>query len=674
MERQFFRISKIGRKENKKRIILIIFALIGCLIIGLFFYISQERVNKIKDQEVLKKYLRDGAFIYGADESAPPLRFIDDDGVYKGVVIDYMNQLSLELGVEIKTVPYQWEEAQDALKNGQTDFADMFINSQRAQYFVFTEPIYNLRTVLAVRVGEEYSLSDVRNMIIATQKGDYAVGYLKENYPEATLVYVEDVAEGLSLLTEKKVDAVIGDEPVVYYYIGKQKGNSQFEMINTALYEKPVVLAIPKAKAEIVPIVNKGIRQINQKGLLEKIQQKWFGISTPLLKNTKNILWLKFLIICILIAGIWLLLILNNNQKLKKLVKERTHELESSRNELQIIFDGIPEFIVVLSGEKRIINANQGLLHYLGLGSEGTNTKTCEQIICGFCHSCCNCIVDECIRLNKEVKREVACNGEIYEMVAYPLEAAEGTLVMLRNVTLDVIKRKQLLQSGKMLAVGQLAAGMAHEIRNPLGVIRTQSYLLQKNRELPVNALKSLGFIDESVQRAGKIIDNVMNFWRESDERVEKINLYENIQNILELQSEYIKKKKIDVSVNCCRDIYIYSNGETLKHILINLTSNAIDAIQEEGWLNIKGYTDKKQIVIECQDSGIGIDEKDLDNIFNPFFTTKEPGKGTGLGLFIVYSEVEKLSGSIEVKSMEGKGTTFIIKVPAGERNGHGRE
>jgi len=329
---------------------------------------------------------------------------------------------------------------------------------------------------------------------------------------------------------------------------------------------------------------------------------------------------------------------------------------------------------VVLSGEKRIINANQGLLHYLGLGSEGINTKTCKRIICRFCHSCCNCIVDECIRLNKEVKREVACNGEIYEMVAYPLEAAEGTLVMLRNVTLDVIKRKQLLQSGKMLAVGQLAAGMAHEIRNPLGVIRTQSYLLQKNRELPVNALKSLGFIDESVQREGKIIDNVMNFWRESDERVEKINLYENIQNILELQSEYIKKKKIDVSVNCCRDIYIYSNGETMKHILINLTSNAIDAIQEEGWLNIKGYTDKKEIVIECQDSGIGIDEKDLDNIFNPFFTTKEPGKGTGLGLFIVYSEVEKLSGSIEVKSMEGKGTTFIIKVPAGERNGHGRE
>ena len=204
MERQFFRISKIERKENKKRIILIIFALIGCLIIGLFFYISQERVNKIKEQEVLKKYLRDGAFIYGADESAPPLRFIDDDGVYKGVVIDYMNQLSLELGVEIKTVPYQWEEAQDALKNGQTDFADMFINSQRAQYFVFTEPIYNLRTVLAVRVGEEYSLSDIRHMIIATQRGDYAIGYLKENYPEATLVYVEDVAEGLSLLTEKK--------------------------------------------------------------------------------------------------------------------------------------------------------------------------------------------------------------------------------------------------------------------------------------------------------------------------------------------------------------------------------------------------------------------------------------------------------------------------------------
>lgn len=655
-------------KKQTKKVILITLSLVTVLIAGLFFYVSQERINKEKDQAVLKKYLREGVLIYGADKSAPPLRFIDEDGTYKGVVVDYMNQLSLELGVEIKAVPYQWEGAQEALKNGETDFADMFINSERAKYFAFTEPIYNLRTVLAVRVGEEYTLADVENMVIATQKGDYANGYLAKNYPGAKLVLVEDVAEGLKLLTDKKVDAVIGDEPVVYYYIDKQKESSQFQMINTALYEKPVVLAIPKSKAEIVPIVNEAIKQINQKGLLEKIQQKWFGISTPLLKTTGNILWLKILTACIVVAVIWLLLMLHNNKNLKKLVKERTHELESSRNELQIIFDGIPEFIVVLSEEKKVTNANQGLLNYLGLKSENITAKSCEHIIHGFCESCENCIVNQCIEMNKEVKREVSYNGEIYEMIAYPLKAAEGTLVMFRNVTFDVIKRKQLLQSGKMMAVGQLAAGMAHEIRNPLGVIRTHSFLLRKNKELPVNALKSLQFIDDSVWRAGKIIDNVMNFWRESDDSVEPINLYDNIQNIIELQNEYINKKKIQVTVDCDKDIHIYSNGETLKHILINLTSNAVDAMQNAGTLDIKGYVRQKEVVIECHDSGTGIEEKDLEDIFNPFFTTKDPGKGTGLGLFIVYSEVEKLSGTIEVKSSLGKGTTFIIKIPVGRK------
>lgn len=505
-------ISKNGRvtieKKKTKKVILIALSLVSILIAALFFYVSQERINKEKDQAILKKYLREGVLIYGADKSAPPLRFIDEDGTYKGVVVDYMNQLSLELGVEIKAIPYQWEGAQEALKNGETDFADMFINSERAKYFAFTEPIYNLRTVLAVRVGEEYTLADVENMVIATQKGDYANGYLAKNYPGAKRVPVEDVEEGLMLLTNKKVDAVIGDEPVVYYYIEKQKEGSRFQMINTALYEKPVVLAIPKSKAEIVPIVNEAIKQINQKGILEKIQQKWFGISTPLLKTTGNIFWLKILTACIMVAVIWLLLMLHNNKNLKKLVKERTHELESSRNELQIIFDGIPEFIVVLSGEKKITNANQGLLVYLGLKSESICAKSCEDVLHGFCESCENCIVNQCIEMNKEVKREVSYNGEIYEMIAYPLEAAEGTLVMFRNVTFDVIKRKQLLQSGKMMAVGQLAAGMAHEIRNPLGVIRTQSFLLRKNKELPVNAIKSLQYIDDSVSRAGKIIDN----------------------------------------------------------------------------------------------------------------------------------------------------------------------
>lgn len=658
-------ITRFNKNRQRNIAVFTILLLIIVLIWGLFFYVSQEEIKKQKNQKLLQKYSRDGILIYGADKSAPPLRFIDEDGVYKGVVVDYINQLSLELGIEIKTVPYQWENALEALKNEETDFADMFTSNKRSKYYVFTKAIYNLRTVLAVRVGEEYTLADVNNMTIATQKGDYANEYLKEYYPKAELVFVSNVEEGLQLLTEKRVDAVIGDEPVVYYYIGKQKGTSKFEMINTALYEKPVVLALPKSKAELVPIVNEAIHQIHQKGNLEKIQQKWFGISTPLVENTRNLLWLKAFIGIIIVACIGLMLMLYNNKRLKILVKEKTYELESSRNELQIIFDGIPEFIIVLSKDRNVTNANQGLLNYLDLKNEEINTKNCIQIIKEFCGNCENCIVKECIQTNKQIKREVSYKGEFYEMIAYPLEEnTGGTLLMFRNVTVDLIKRKQLLQSRKMIAVGQLAAGMAHEIRNPLGVIRTHSFLIQKNKEIAVNFKKSLEFIDESVQRIGKIIDNVMNFWRESDYSLEQVNLYENIENILALQNDYIKKKKINVSVDCQKDLYIYSNVETLKHILINLTLNAVDAIEEEGWINIEGYLDKEQVVIECKDSGVGIEEKNLDNIFNPFFTTKEPGKGTGLGLFIVYSEVEKLSGDIEVKSSLGIGTNVIIRMP----------
>ena len=277
--------------------IVVIFAVLA--LIGFRYEKEQALLSSVADNEEYED------LIYGADDSAPPLRFVDTDGIYKGVVVDYMNQISLELGIEIRCMPYKWEDALEALDKGETDFCDMFISPSRSEKYVFTDPIYILRTVIAVENGADYSLSDINHLRIATQKGDYANEYLKEHYPAAELIYVHDVGEGLSFLAESKVDAVIGDEPVLYYYADKKNLKDKIKMINTALYEEEVVIAMSKKNQDLVEPFNIAIKNMKSAGQLEKIQQKWFGISTPLIRtedNTKKLIYLliALLVICLI--------------------------------------------------------------------------------------------------------------------------------------------------------------------------------------------------------------------------------------------------------------------------------------------------------------------------------------------------------------------------------------
>lgn len=653
------------REQNRKWAILIVGILVAVTIgVSLVSY-AVKKTNDGEKYYTLQKYLKEkDYFIYGANCNAPPLRFVDSDGVYKGVVVDYMSQLALELGVEIRTEPYPWEEALEHLKNGETDFCDMFANEERAKDYVFTDPIYNLRTGLAVQADSQFTVDDINTMCIATEKGDYANYYMQKNYPDATLVYVNNVGEGMNLLSDGSVDAVVGDEPILSYYITELGETSQFRMINTALYEEPVVLAMPKGSEDLLPIINRAIQEVNRQGQLEKIQQKWFGISTPLIQAEPE----KRYIRVVLIAGAILLATISfvslNNVSLKRMVRIRTRELENSRNELQLIFDSIPEYIAILDEKQNIINANKGILQYAELDIDQCVGKPVYALFDKMQKEEIQKALHEVLKQDGR-QYKFKSGKDVYEMQTHHMKIPDiGVLLTLRNITLDEVNRKQLLQSSKMLAVGQLAAGMAHQIRNPLSVIRMHTYMLRENASLDENGKRSLAYIDESAQKANGIIDNVMNFWHISGNQLEKIHLYTIFQSILQLHENALKKKKIQTEIRCHEDLYFICNPEALKHILVNLVSNAIDAMDFDGNLVLSGEKQDAEIIICCRDDGCGIPEDCRENLFNPFFTTKDPGKGTGLGLFIVYSEVEKLSGEIKVHSKVGYGTKFTICLP----------
>jgi len=624
-------------------------------------YLTEDEIKWLKEQE---------AIIYAANENAPPLRFVDEiDNQYKGVVVDVVNQLSLELGIDIQTVPMKWDDALLSLKEGRTQMCDMLINRERSQHYLFTDPIYNLRTVLLTRADDNFDTGNINSMRIATELGDYANSYLIENYPDAGLIYTHNVEEGLELFLNGTVDAVIGDEPIITFLLVERNENLNPKYSNIILYQQEVVFAVAKDKPELVQILNKAIPQLKSKGQLEKIQQKWFGISTPLTDTGNSSELIKTMIVSLVIASIVVggifTLIIFNNFSLQRLVEKRTTELENSRNELQIIFDGISEFMLVVAKDKKVLKINKSFDDYIANNESRFRNVKCTEYISKFCGNCTNCLLDDVYQHKKKVNKEVTVGHDAFEMNFQPLKDVNNTiLITIKNITLDKINRNKMLQTNKMIAVGQLAAGLAHEIRNPLGIIRTQSYLIRLNEKIDDVAYKSLDYIDVAVKRASKIIDNILSFSRFSSKAEKLIDVNQLIEGLIEIHNEAINKYRIIVNVESNIKEQIQLNVESIEHIILNLISNSIDAMNDGGILGLKTKVEDNIFTIICEDNGSGIDEHNINNIFDPFFTTKELGKGTGLGLFIVYSEVEKLGGKIDVKSKIGEGTTFIITIP----------
>jgi len=250
--------------------------------------------------------------------------------------------------------------------------------------------------------------------------------------------------------------------------------------------------------------------------------------------------------------------------------------------------------------------------------------------------------------------------------------------------TSDITKRleaeQQLIQASKMTTLGEMATGIAHELNQPLTVIKTASNFfmkkIRKAEKLDDEVLFTMATeIDRHVDRATKIMNHMREFGRKSDMMLEKVHINDVLVRAFELFGQQLRLRGITLVWNLQEDLpMVMGDAGRLEQVFINLLMNARDALDEKwseasGGMNdkqisVKTRTEERSVILEVSDNGKGIPEALLDRIFEPFFTTKQVGKGTGLGLSISYGIIQDCGGTIRAVSKAGEGATFIVTFP----------
>ena len=247
---------------------------------------------------------------------------------------------------------------------------------------------------------------------------------------------------------------------------------------------------------------------------------------------------------------------------------------------------------------------------------------------------------------------------------------------IIRDMTERILLEEQLVQSTKLAAVGRLISGIAHEVNNPVSIIKLHIANVMQNIEsqkLPEDLIETLKVIQRQNNKVGQIISELQAFSRQGYFSPEWTDVNQTVHTALRLVENTLQNQDIVYQAELADSLpKVFLDPIRIEQVLLNLFNNAIEAMPDGGVLTVSttletDQTDEDWVVVRIRDTGTGIEEEHLSHLFDPFFTTKEVGEGTGLGLSVSYGLIQEHKGRIEVSSQPGKGSEFQIYLPLTE-------
>ncbi len=623
--------------------------------IGIYDYIKYSMPLTPDEKEYLKK----NKINYGITINDAPFAFVAQNSVQNtGILVDYFNQLSVSLECEFRPVVYDKYNLAIKLKNGGMDCSVLNMNRINTSVFLFTQRLYTERSkILVVGESKYLNISEVTGLKIAVVSGSTAhheANIYFRNRKEVKLVLVGSLDDCFAALEKGEVDAIIGDEAKISYQLNQALRSNRYKFLEGSIAEEDVAVAVNMEQEMLFNILNKGILEMKKNNQYSHINSKWFGSFIPETDEfTEGVNTANIISLIILIFGgffIW-------NKSVADEVNIKTRELKESRQELRNLVDSLSDGIAVADCNKNILAANRTIADIIGIPITELVGKNTDEIL-GL----------EPFLLHANEPKAFGFGDKSYLVTITGVnESSSSRLIIIKDDTERQKHERLNRQEAKMIAVGELSAGLAHEIRNPLGLIKSYIYVLKKKID-GAAAEHAIEVMDDSVDRINHLIENLLGFSRLSRDEAVETDIIKSIQSIMELERKDIEKRNIglEIEVSAVGHRTVRVHEDLLKLCMVNLINNALDAFEltdrADKRIIIRAKTDERWLELEFIDNACGIPEDKLEDIFNPFFTTKD--SGTGLGLYIMQSELIEIGGAISVKSKEGRGTEFFVRFP----------
>ncbi|HET98152.1 MAG TPA: transporter substrate-binding domain-containing protein [Desulfurivibrio alkaliphilus] len=637
--------------------------------------------------------------VIGGDHSYPPFEYLDEQGLPAGYNVDLTRAIAREMGLNVEIRLGPWGEIRRALATGEIDaLQGMFYSHERNRSFDFTQPHLIKEGVAVVRRGEgapPVNLAELVGKRIVVQTGDIMHDFALENGLGQWLTAVDGPEQALRELALGRHDCALVSRLSAHYWISEQGWNNLL-VGHQPLLSSGYCYAVAKGNQALLAQLSEGLKVLADTGEYRRIHQQWMGVyedseftSGEITRYVAMVAGPLLLLILIFFLWSW---------SLRKRVAERTAELRESESFVRMVMDHLPVGISVNSVDPTV------KFSYMNDNFPRFYRTTREALISGdFWES-----VYEDPRFREEIRQRVladCASGDPERMhwdeVPITRRGRETSYITARNVPIpgkglmasmvwDVTERvraagereklqEQLLQARKMESVGQLAGGVAHDFNNMLSVIMGYTEMAIAEMDPDDRLCGDLHEIRNAAERSANITRQLLAFARRQIIAPEVLDLNERVGSTLKMLRRLIGE---DIELAWLPGAGVWPikiDPSQLDQLLANLCVNARDAIAGVGKITIESqnvtfdeaYCAHHQeavlgdfTLLMVSDDGRGMERSVREHIFEPFFSTKGVGEGTGLGLATVYGIVKQNEGFINVYSEPGKGTTFKICLP----------
>ncbi len=621
--------------------------------------------------------------IIGIGNNYPPYSFLDESGIDVGYNFDISRAVgaAIQEKFEIRVGP--WVEIRKALENGEIDaIAGMLYSEERDRILDFSAPYTNIHQAIFVNknIPDIETEQDLVGKRIVVQRGDIMHDYVLENQLDQKLTVVASQTEALGLLTKGDHDlALLAQLPGLYY-----RNELELMSIDTTgplLLSLPYGFAVRQGNSRVLHLLNEGLATLGETGGHKVIYDKWLGSLNSAEHRVAE--FMKFVVVIALSVAVMMILFFVWSRVLRRQVEQRTNDL---LNQSQITTRMQEGSMLIRDSDLSIIYANPALEKMFRYEPGETVGKSVSAL-----NSPNNQSPEEVKRIiAKGIQEHGIWSGEVLcvrkdgsdftswvtsSSFQHPVHGEVGVTIV-RDTTAQKRMEREINQAQKLESIGQLTGGVAHDFNNLLAAIMGSLELLRDDE----TDAEKLSLIDTGIratQRGAELTRNMLAFARRARLEPTVIELNTLVNETCNWAGRTLPSK-IEVETLLTAGLWpIKVDVSSIESSLLNLILNARDAMPEGGKLTIKTanvridetYLDERSekmefgqyVMLAVSDTGHGIPSETLEHIFEPFFSTKVQGAGTGLGLSMILGFMQQSGGAVQVYSEPNAGTTFKL-------------